>query len=60
VTRDLFVEIPAPAKSIRVVTAQPKESYRIVDADAKTSKLEVADAEAFWKGERYLVVMLPD
>ncbi len=60
VTRDLFVEIPAPAKSIRVVTAQPKESYRIVDADAKTSKLEVADAEAFWRGERYLVVMLPD
>ncbi|HQQ79074.1 MAG TPA: hypothetical protein PLB01_17105 [Thermoanaerobaculia bacterium] len=60
VTRDLFVEIPAPAKSIRIVTAQPKESYRIVDADAKTSKLEVADAEAFWRGERYLVVMLPD
>jgi hypothetical protein len=60
VTRDLFVEIPAPAKSIRVVTTQPKESYRIVEADAKTSKLEVADAEAFWKGERYLVVMLPD
>lgn len=60
VTRDLFVEIPAPAKSIRVLTAQPKESYRIVDADAKTSKLEVADAEAFWRGERYLVVMLPD
>ena len=60
VTRELFVEIPAPAKSIRVVTAQPKESYRIVDADAKTSKLEVADAEAFWRGERYLVVMLPD
>jgi hypothetical protein len=60
VTRDLLVEIPAPAKSIRVVTAQPKESYRIVEADAKTSKLEVADAEAFWRGERYLVVMLPD
>ena len=60
VTRDLLVEIPAPAKSIRVVTAQPKESYRIVEADAKTSKIEVADAEAFWRGERYLVVMLPD
>lgn len=60
VTRDIFVEIPAPAKSIRVVTAQPKESYRIVDADAKTSKLEVADAEAFWRGERYLVIMLPN
>jgi hypothetical protein len=59
VTKDLEVELPAPAKSIRVVTTQPMESYRIVDAgpDARTSRLEVKDAAAFWKGERYLVVM---
>lgn len=59
VTKDLEVELPAPAKRIRVVTTQPMESYRIVDAgpDAKTSKLEVKDAEAFWRGDRYLVVM---
>jgi chromosome segregation ATPase len=59
VTKDLEVEISAPAKSIRVVTMQPRESYRIVDAgpDARTSKLEVRDAEAFWRGDRYLVVM---
>jgi chromosome segregation ATPase len=58
-TQDLEVEISAPAKSIRVVTTQPKESYQIVDAgpDAKTSRLEVKDAAAFWKGDRYLVVM---
>ena len=62
VTKDLDVELPAPAKSIRVVTTQPMESYRIVDAgpDAKTSRLEVKDAAAFWKGDRYLVVMIPD
>lgn len=61
-TKDLDVELPAPAKSIRVVTTQPKESYQIVDAgpDAKTSKLEVRDPAAFWKGDRYLVVMIPD
>ena len=59
VTRDLEVELPAPAKSVRVVTTQPKESYAIVDAgeDAKASRLEVKDPEAFWKGDRYLVVM---
>ncbi len=57
VTKDLSVEIPAPAKNVRVVTAQPRDSYQIVASDAKTSKLEVKDPEAFWKGDRYLVVM---
>ncbi len=59
VTKDTQVEIPAPAKKVRVVTTQPKESYQIVDAgpDAKTSRLEVRDPDAFWKGDRYLVVM---
>ena len=59
VTKDHQVEIPAPAKNAQVVSAQPKESYRIVDGgpSSKTSKLEVRDAEAFWRGDRYLVVM---
>ena len=59
VTKDFEVEIQAPAKSVRVVTAQPKESYQIVDAgpNAKGSKLEVRDAVSFWRGDRYLVVM---
>ena len=59
VTKDLEVEIPAPAKKVRVVTSQPKESYQIVDGgpNSKSSKLEVKDPAAFWKGDRYLVVM---
>ncbi len=59
VTKDLEVEIPAPAKKVRVVTAQPKESYQIVDGgpNSRTSRLEVKDPAAFWKGDRYLVVM---
>ncbi len=59
VTKELEVEIPAPARKVRVVTTQPKESYRIVDGgpNAMASKLEIKDAEAFWKGDRYLVVM---
>ncbi|HTS03275.1 MAG TPA: hypothetical protein VMN04_12170 [Thermoanaerobaculia bacterium] len=59
VTKDMRVSIPAPAKDVRVVTAQPKASYTIVDGgpNARTSTLEVKDPAAFWKGDRYLVVM---
>lgn len=59
VTKVLEVELLAPAKNVRVITAQPKESYRIVDGGptSTASKLEVTDAAAFWMGERFLVVM---
>jgi hypothetical protein len=59
VTKEMEVSIPAPAKKVRVVTTQPKESYEIVDGgpNSKTSKLSVKDPSAFWKGEKYLVVM---
>lgn len=62
VTQETEVSIPAPASKVRVVTDQPKESYQIVDAggNTKSSKLEVKDPAAFWKGAKYLVVMIPD
>jgi hypothetical protein len=62
VTKELEVPIPAPASKVSVVTEQPKGSYQIVDAGphSKSSKLEVKDPTAFWKGDRYLVVMIPD
>jgi chromosome segregation ATPase len=62
VTKDMEVEIPAPKGKVQVVTAQPKESYEIVDGgpNSKSSKLAVKDPSAFWKGDRYLVVMIPD
>jgi len=62
VTQELEVPIPAPASKVRVVTGQPKESYEIVDGgpDSKSSKLAVKDPSAFWKGDKYLVVMIPD
>ncbi|MGE5345093.1 MAG: hypothetical protein ACM3JH_03980 [Acidithiobacillales bacterium] len=62
VTKELEVSIPAPASKVSVVTEQPKGSYQIVDAGphSKSSKLEVKDPAAFWKGDRYLVVMIPD
>ena len=62
VTRELEVSIPAPASKVRIVTEQPKESYEIVDAgpNSRSSTLAVKDPAAFWKGDRYLVVMIPD
>lgn len=62
VTKETELTIPAPARKVRVVTEQPKASYEIVDGgpDAKTSKLSVKDPAAFWKGDRYLVVMIPE
>ena len=56
------VSIPAPAGKVQVVTGQPKESYVIVDGgpNSKSSILAVKDPSAFWKGDRYLVVMIPN
>ncbi len=62
VTKEMEVSIPAPASKVRIVTEQPKESYEIVDAgpNSGSSRLSVKDPAAFWKGDRYLVVMIPD
>lgn len=59
VTKDMEVPIPAPKGKVQVVTGQPKESYAIVDGgpNSKSSKLTVKDPSAFWKGDKYLVVM---
>lgn len=53
------IPVDAPATRVLVVTAPPKDSYRIVDTGpgTKTSHLDVKDAGSFWRGERYLVVM---
>ncbi len=60
VTRDLEVSIPAPASKVRVLTDHPKESYQIVAGeDSRSSKLKVKDPASFWKGDKYLVVMIP-
>ncbi|MFI5180041.1 MAG: hypothetical protein ACHQPI_01460 [Thermoanaerobaculia bacterium] len=60
VSKELEVSIPAPASRVHIVSEQPKESYEIVDngPDSGSSRLSVKDPAAFWKGERYLVVMI--
>jgi hypothetical protein len=49
----------APAKA-RVLSDHPKDSYTLAGTGPKSSTLTVTDATRFWKGSKYLVVMLPD
>jgi septal ring factor EnvC (AmiA/AmiB activator) len=49
----------APGKA-RVLSDHPKDSYTLAAAGPKASTLTVTDAARFWKGSKYLVVMLPD
>ena len=49
----------APNKA-RVLSDHPKDSYTLAETGPKASTLSVTDAARFWKGSRYLVVMLPD
>ncbi|MEO8586301.1 MAG: hypothetical protein ABI584_09095 [Acidobacteriota bacterium] len=49
----------APDKA-RVLSDHPKDSYALAGSGPKASTLTVTDAARFWKGSRYLVVMLPD
>jgi len=49
----------APNKA-RVLSDHPKDSYTLAAAGPKASALTVTDAARFWKGSKYLVIMLPD
>ncbi len=53
-------EIAAPAAKVRVLSDHPKDSYTVAASGEKASVLSVTDASKFWKGSKYLVVMLPD
>jgi chromosome segregation ATPase len=54
-----FAVEAAPAKA-RVLSDHPKDSYTLAGTGPKASTLTVTDAARFWKGSKYLVVMLPD
>lgn len=49
----------APDKA-RILSDHPKDSYTLSPTGPKASTLTVTDAARFWKGSKYLVVMLPD
>lgn len=52
--------VAAPPDKARVLSDHPKDSYLLAGTGPKASTLTVTDAARFWKGSRYLVVMLPD
>ncbi|MEO8056380.1 MAG: hypothetical protein ABI768_14570 [Acidobacteriota bacterium] len=53
-------DIAAAPDKARVLSDHPKDSYTLTAAGGKASTLTVTDAARFWKGSKYLVVMLPD
>ena len=52
--------VGAAKEKARVLSDHPKDSYTLAAAGPKASTLTVTDAARFWKGSKYLVVMLPD
>ncbi len=53
------ITIPAPPDKIRILTSHPKDSFEVTPQETSWSKLKVKDVDAFWKGSRYLIVLVP-
>ncbi len=59
VRKDTEVTFPAPPDKIRILTEHPKESFDLTPQPPSWSKLKITDSAAFWKGSRYLIVLIP-
>jgi chromosome segregation ATPase len=53
------VTFPAPPDKIRILTEHPKGSFELTTQPPSWTKLKILDAAAFWKGSRYLIVLIP-
>jgi hypothetical protein len=53
-------DVAAAPEKARVLSDHPKDSYTLAGTGPKASLLTVTDGSRFWKGSKYLVVMLPD
>lgn len=60
VTKETEFAIGAAMKKIRVMSDHPKESYELSEPSPGATTLKVTDPAVFWRGSKYLVVMLPD
>ncbi len=58
--KDTEFAVAAAKDKARVLSDHPKDSYTLSAVGPKASTLTVTDAARFWKGSKYLVVMLPD
>ncbi|HUM01593.1 MAG TPA: hypothetical protein VL084_04865 [Thermoanaerobaculia bacterium] len=59
VRKDTEVTFPAPPDKVRILTQHPKESFELTVQPPNWTKLKILDATAFWKGSRYLIVLIP-
>ncbi|MFI5181506.1 MAG: hypothetical protein ACHQPI_08965 [Thermoanaerobaculia bacterium] len=59
VRNDTEITLPAPPNKIRILTSHPKESFEVTPQAPTWSRLKVKDVDAFWKGSRYLIVLIP-
>ncbi len=50
----------APPDKVRILSDHPKDSYEVVAEDPKGSRLKITDPDRFWKGSKFLVILLPD
>jgi len=49
----------APPDKVRILTSHAKESFELAADPPKGSRLVVKDADRFWQGSRYLIVLVP-
>ena len=56
---DTEVTFPAKPDKVRILTQHPKESFELTVQPPDWTKLKILDAAAFWKGSRYLIVLIP-
>jgi len=50
-------EISIFAKKIKIVTSNPKDSYKI-EGENKVDKIIITNANAFWQASKYLVIII--
>ena len=59
IRNDTEITLPARPDKIRILTSHPKESFEVGAQEPNWSKLKIKDPDAFWKGSRYLIVLIP-
>ncbi|MEO0583675.1 MAG: hypothetical protein AAF135_15725 [Bacteroidota bacterium] len=50
--------IAVDTKKAQLVTSHPSDSYTFQETDGKLEKLEITNPDKFWRGSKYLVVVL--
>lgn len=60
VTKEKEFPIAAAAKKVTILSDHPADSYEMAADGEKACILKVLDPARFWRGSKYLVVMIPD